>query len=242
AGNGMYLSTNSGASWTSIGTGITSTSIRSITFIGTDIFVGTQNGIFHSTNNGGSWTQANGGLTSLNVQSLTSFGTNLVAGAGFGLYVSTNSGGSWTTINTGLPSSFGIILPIIYTLGAVPFAGGTTIYAGTAGLGLWRRPASQFTSVDLLSPAVPEMFFLEQNYPNPFNPTTRIGFSIPHTSHVTLTVFDVLGNEVATLVNRNMNAGSYEVIFNAAGLASGVYFYRLQAEGLAQSRKLILQR
>ena len=88
----------------------------------------------------------------------------------------------------------------------------------------------------------PTSFALEQNYPNPFNPTTEIRFQISEVSHVTLKVFDVLGREVRTLVNENLQPGSYETTFNAIGLASGVYFYKLQSAEFVQTRKLMLLR
>jgi len=81
---------------------------------------------------------------------------------------------------------------------------------------------------------------LYQNYPNPFNPITSIEYSIPLDSHVSLKVYDILGNEVATLVNESILPGSYQVSFDASGLASGVYFYRLQTGIYSQSRKMII--
>jgi photosystem II stability/assembly factor-like uncharacterized protein len=89
---------------------------------------------------------------------------------------------------------------------------------------------------------LPEQFSLEQNYPNPFNPTTTIIYSIPSTAVVTLNVYDVLGNEVATLVNEEKTAGSFEVNFNAADLSSGIYFYKLQAGNFIDTKKMILLR
>ncbi len=83
-------------------------------------------------------------------------------------------------------------------------------------------------------------FSLNQNYPNPFNPTTKIKYSIPSESKTTLKVYDILGNEVATLVNSEKQAGTYEVEFNAASLSSGVYFYKLQSGGFLQTRKMIV--
>ena len=87
---------------------------------------------------------------------------------------------------------------------------------------------------------LPEQFSLEQNYPNPFNPSTTIKYSIPTSEFVTLKVYDVLGSEVATLVNEEKPAGSYEIDFNAAKLSSGIYFYILQAGSYTQTKKLIL--
>ena len=87
---------------------------------------------------------------------------------------------------------------------------------------------------------IPASFKLEQNYPNPFNPTTIIRFGVPERSNVILKIYDILGSEVTTLVNEEMDAGWYERNFNAIGLSSGVYIYRLEAVSIAeQSEKFI---
>ena len=93
----------------------------------------------------------------------------------------------------------------------------------------------------------PLTFSLAQNYPNPFNPVTTIRYSIPNVtlsgvegSRVQLKIYDVLGNEVATLENEYKSAGTYEVEFNAAKYTSGVYFYRLQAGSFVETKKMIL--
>jgi hypothetical protein len=87
-------------------------------------------------------------------------------------------------------------------------------------------------------------FMLEQNYPNPFNPSTVISYRLPVTSKVTLKVYDVLGNEIATLVNEEEPAGEYEVEFNASSgirnLVSGIYFYQLKAGSFVETKKMIL--
>jgi hypothetical protein len=103
---------------------------------------------------------------------------------------------------------------------------------------------SNIIETEILPPA---KFSLEQNYPNPFNPSTTIKYSIPDVGtglalSVQLIVYDVLGNEVATLINEEKPAGNYEVEFNASELASGLYFYQLKSEGLTQTRKMILIR
>jgi hypothetical protein len=90
--------------------------------------------------------------------------------------------------------------------------------------------------------AYPREFALCQNYPNPFNPATTISFSLPRKSFVSLKVFDALGREVAILLADELPAGTYARQWNAAGLASGVYFYRLQAGLFSETRKLILLR
>jgi hypothetical protein len=86
----------------------------------------------------------------------------------------------------------------------------------------------------------PSAFTLFQNYPNPFNPTTKIRYQIPELSKVKLTVYDVLGREVTTLVNEEKPAGVYEVEFDGANLPSGVYFYRIEAEKYSETKKFIL--
>jgi hypothetical protein len=89
---------------------------------------------------------------------------------------------------------------------------------------------------------LPDGFALAQNYPNPFNPTTKISWQSPIGSHQTIKVYDALGNEVATLVDEYREAGNYEINFNASGLVSGIYFYRLQAGSFVDTKKMILLR
>ena len=83
---------------------------------------------------------------------------------------------------------------------------------------------------------------LSQNYPNPFNPSTQIQFSVAHAGFVSLKVYDMLGREVATLISRDLSPQSYSVTWNAADLPSGVYFYKLDAEGNSVTKKMILMK
>jgi hypothetical protein len=83
-------------------------------------------------------------------------------------------------------------------------------------------------------------YYLSNNYPNPFNPSTEIAYQLPVSGHVTLTVFNMLGKEVTTLVNEEKIAGSYYIRFNADNLASGIYFYNLKTENYSQTKKMIL--
>ena len=87
---------------------------------------------------------------------------------------------------------------------------------------------------------LPNIFNLSQNYPNPFNPTTIISYSLPKSGNVTLEVFNLLGEKVATLVNEFEEAGSYKKTFNADMLSSGVYIYKLSAGSFVETRKMIL--
>ncbi len=96
------------------------------------------------------------------------------------------------------------------------------------------------TDVKSQSSSIPNEYFLSQNYPNPFNPVTAIKYSIPNEGFVSLKIYNVLGSEVATLVNEFKNAGSYNVSFNAENLSSGVYYYKLKSGTFVETRKMIL--
>ncbi|MDH3267375.1 MAG: T9SS type A sorting domain-containing protein, partial [Ignavibacteria bacterium] len=87
---------------------------------------------------------------------------------------------------------------------------------------------------------IPLQFSLEQNYPNPFNPSTTIEYTIPQNGFVSLKVFNVLGKEVATLVNGQNDAGNHKVEFDATSLNSGVYFYRIESRNFVETKKLVL--
>ncbi|HEY6626507.1 MAG TPA: T9SS type A sorting domain-containing protein, partial [Ignavibacteriaceae bacterium] len=89
---------------------------------------------------------------------------------------------------------------------------------------------------------LPLEYALEQNYPNPFNPSTKIKYSIAEDGLVKIAVFNMLGEEVATLVNTQQKAGRYEVNFNASGLSSGVYVYRIEAANYTASKKLMFMK
>ena len=96
------------------------------------------------------------------------------------------------------------------------------------------------TAVSPIENTTPSEYLLKQNYPNPFNPSTTISFSIPKTNFVTIKVYDVLGREVATLVNEEKSPGNYSVNFNASNLPSGVYFYRIQAGSYSVVKKMLM--
>ena len=106
-----------------------------------------------------------------------------------------------------------------------------------------KSAATTRLNLKVQSPESPKEFALGQNYPNPFNPTTVISFDVPTSSKVTLKVYNLLGQEVATLLNDvQLDAGEQSIQFDASKLTSGVYFYRIQAGGFVAVRKMVLVR
>lgn len=105
---------------------------------------------------------------------------------------------------------------------------------------LWFENLMNETAISESRQDQPDSFVLSQNYPNPFNPTTNIRFSLPRAVQVTVNVYNTIGQRIRTLVNRKMKAGSHSVMFNAGDLPSGVYIYRLKANGVSKSRKMLL--
>ncbi|NUM72698.1 MAG: T9SS type A sorting domain-containing protein, partial [Ignavibacteriaceae bacterium] len=134
------------------------------------------------------------------------------------------------------------------TGGATPpndgFFDATATYVGAFGSVNWTAGWSNFSPVTSIgddnSAEVITSYALGQNYPNPFNPSTNIRFTLPESANVKLSVFNTLGEKVAELVNSTMDAGVHEVNFNAAGLSSGLYIYRLEAGNVVLSRKMNL--
>ena len=118
----------------------------------------------------------------------------------------------------------------------------TYLFVGTADCRICRWPLPEITSVEKYTSEIPSQFELSQYYPNPFNPTTTIVFSLPKRSFVTLKVYDAIGREVSNLVSEELGEGKYSVPWNGKGLASGVYYYRLQAGEFVATKKLLLLR
>ncbi|MFA5010683.1 MAG: T9SS type A sorting domain-containing protein [Ignavibacteria bacterium] len=125
----------------------------------------------------------------------------------------------------------------------------TTTFVGAFGNTNWTAGWANFNpknyspapvGIQQISTEIPTVFRMNQNYPNPFNPSTKINFALPKSSFVSLKVFDVTGREVATLINGNLNVGTYEYDFNASKLNSGIYFYRINAEGFTATKKMML--
>jgi hypothetical protein len=129
-----------------------------------------------------------------------------------------------------------------------PFIGKSFSSTNQHNIGFWYvYRQSTITDIEREDETIPTVFKLEQNYPNPFNPSTIIKFGVPERSNVTLKIYDILGEEVKTLVNEEMEAGWHSKVFNAAEYSSGIYIYRIQAtqigrqaEAYVNTKKMIL--
>jgi len=136
-------------------------------------------------------------------------------------------------INQGTPNLCYIIIEMINPIGGIIVTLGSEMYIDDLQL-----------SMDMVSDVEDEfqplVFKLDQNYPNPFNPSTTISYQLPTSGQVTLKVYNILGDEVASLINEEKPAGSYEVKFDASQLSSGIYFYKLQTGSFIETKKMML--
>ncbi|NWF88478.1 MAG: T9SS type A sorting domain-containing protein [Ignavibacteriaceae bacterium] len=240
---GVYYSGDNGAHWETAGAELANYKLWSIITAGNNILAGTDtSGIFISTDEGATWNKVQTDFPNGQVRSFFKYGNYILAGLGFGwgIYLSTDDGLTWTFAGQGLPALYTFIVDID-TKGEYLFAaGGAT--------GFFRRPLAELgiTSVENFPNEIPFEYSLSQNFPNPFNPTTKMRYAIPLLRRdetgvsTTLKVYDVIGNEVATLVDEYKSAGNYEVEFDASNLASGIYLYKLQAGDFVEAKKMIL--
>ena len=113
------------------------------------------------------------------------------------------------------------------------------LLAGPGGHGVWRRPIAECRDAHAAKPSR-LTFVLDQNTPNPFDQTTTISYTLLHDEHIILTVSDIFGQEVATLIDEARPAGSYQAFFDGNALPGGLYVYRLRAGGITQSRQMLL--
>src|SRR5579883_180560 len=220
-GKGVYRSTNDGLNWDSAGNVPANINMYVIVANGNDLFVRTDSGAFRSTDNGDNWIAVNNGLPGRFIDVLMASNNVLFAGTdSAGVYISTNKGTNWISANDGLMNT---------TVLAFAIYGGN-IFAGTDS-GVYRRPLSDFgiSAVNEKPNDLPAQFSLQQNYPNPFSANTNVEYRIPNEEHVTLSIYNSLGEEVATLVNSESSAGTHSVQLSGNGLQNGIYFYRLAA-------------
>jgi hypothetical protein len=154
-----------------------------------------------------------------------------------GYLIKTDANGD--TLWTKLFLNRGLLSSVQTTDGGYIITGYTENHIGSPDVPLIKI-APEITSISANPQTFINSYQLQQNYPNPFNPTTTIEFALPKTARVTLKVHNVIGEEVAILVSEDLPPGKYEYTWDASGLASGVYFYRLEADDFIKSRKMLL--
>jgi len=251
--NYIFASGDGGATWERVDSGFTKilfstkdtgSVLASLYATGSHIVVGTRQwnqsalrlvsgGIYHIVHTGAGWTLVDSSLMGIQVHALVGTNSDFFAGTSKGVFHSTDHGSTWDNVSSGMADT--VVTSLTIAEGY--------LFAATSS-GIWRRPLSELTAVDIgvFSGSLLRGFRLDQNYPNPFNPSTTIRYGLPVKSHVTLTVFNTLGQEVATLVQGEKEAGYHEVKFEAYGLSSGVYFYRLIAGNFVHTRGLLVIR
>ena len=240
--SGIFTSTNNGDSWqnkASLNTG----EVNGFYKNQNNLYCFTNgDGIYKSTTDGSNWNKITTDVPAgVNIKSMVinSLGNIFIAATPAtingnfygGVYRSVNAGSNFVQINSGIADAFVnslVIDPAGYLLG------------GTQYFGVIRSKFSTTVDIRVISSVVPDKFELKQNYPNPFNPETKINFSIPIRSFVSLKVFDITGRVVSELVNSFEEAGTYSYSFNGGGLSSGIYFYKLTAGNISFTKKMML--
>ncbi|MBL0108594.1 MAG: T9SS type A sorting domain-containing protein [Ignavibacteria bacterium] len=235
--NGVILrSTNSGINWSQIPSG-TNSNLRSVAFAGTGTgYVCGYNGaILKTVNSGMNWISLTSN-TSNDLFAVIFINNSTGYSAGSGKIIKTTNGGNnWISQQILFTGDFYDIMFSNINTGWAAGQFGTINSTINGGVG-----------VKLISSEIPESFALHQNFPNPFNPVTKINYELPAsrgervTNYVSLTVFDILGNEIKSLVNAKQTAGSYEVDFDGKGLSSGIYFYKLSAGSFSETKMMTL--
>ncbi len=234
--------------WNQINNGLNDLNIYTLYTHKNNLYAGTHLGVFLSTNNGKNWEALNSEMQDFSISSIAIYDTTIFACNGYDVYSSSDNGAHW--INTRIK---GTSYQVIYASSLI--IQDTIVFAGTSINGIWSRKISDLvTEIEENDPPPVIQFSLSQNYPNPFNPTTNFEFRIPASTaggsdfpagsgasgFVSLKIYDVLGNEVASLVNEEKAAGTYKVNFNADNLSSGVYFYQLKAGKFISTKKMLL--
>lgn len=256
---GVYISANNGESWTQVNNGLKRDRVGNIDVMSIAISPaidgknylfasilndddGISTDIYYSDNFGSNWYKATTGLKGKQSYRNFAFYTNgsggnyIFTGASIHeFYRSSIENVNWELVNSkntlSVDARFGV-----NTLTVL----GDEIFVGTMGSGVWRRHLFDITGFEPERNALPYEYALDQNYPNPFNPLTKIKYSIPETDFVNISIYNVVGVEIAKLVNEVKQPGTYEVDFDGNNLSSGVYFYRMKCKNFSVTKKMLL--
>lgn len=190
--------------------------------------------IYISSDNGTYWTEKNNSIEHGTIFDITSLGNKLFAAASTGIYYLPDFNSEWINISENIP--IGGIDRIFYSIKIYK----DYILAGNI-LSVWKRPVFEITGIEKLHTENNHMsFVLEQNFPNPFNPVTTIKFILPKSNLVTIKLYDILGKEIALLLNEYKTEGVHQIELNASNLTSGIYMYTMLAGNHSLTKKLIL--
>lgn len=236
----MLKTTNAGVNWVNMQSPDTN-SLHSVSFCDpyNGVAVGVKGIIIVTTDGGDSWerkeswvdSDLNGAFFS-NPWTITAVGNNSTI-------LKSNNGGytfHWQENPGPLVTYYGVNFYNAYY--GITVGGGGKVLRTISGGG----DSTDVVGIQSISTTIPDKINLHQNYPNPFNPSTTITFDIPKNTYVTLKVYDMLGKEIAVLVNQNLTAGRYDYIWEAKGLSSGVYLYRLESAGQVFTKKMFLMK
>ena len=231
--SGTIITTSDAFNTWSAQTSPVTATLRSVIFADTlnGYILGDGGTILKTTDGGIAWKAQSSPAGSLNAIKLLNASEGWVVADSGKIFKTVDGGGHWLSQNTRVRSS----------LTSVDFVDGLHgVAVGADGVILVTKNGGVEAVIGRPIASVPGRVELQQNYPNPFNPSTMISYSLPGNNHVILKIYDVLGREVKTLVDEKQNSGSHNVIFQAADLPSGVYFYRLQAGMYSETKKLLL--
>lgn len=238
----IYKSTNEGINFTNVNTGLPGRIITSVNIHpdSSDVAVITYSGfgagkVYKTTNGSVTWENISGNLPDSPVNDALIYypGTStsiLFCAMDIGVFVSTNYGSSWQEMAEGLPNT--VAMHLDYHQGT------NKLRIGTHGRGVWEL--TNPIGIINYNNHLPSKYSLGQNYPNPFNPVTLIKYDIVKTGFVKLAVYDILGRELKSIVSQQQNPGTYTVQFDGSSLSSGVYFYKLTADGYSETKKMMM--
>ncbi|MDP4219472.1 MAG: T9SS type A sorting domain-containing protein [Bacteroidota bacterium] len=221
--DGVFFSADTGTTWGVTGLG-TNREIREFASTTTHLFAGADHhhGVYRSTDFGASWTSVNNGINFpyQTIGSLYGAGSNIFAcEVGGTVFYSSNNGDSWEDITGGLPSASSVVF----------VADGAYLFAGTSANGVWRRPLQDLLSVGFDPPKEYPSQRINGIHPNPCTSQTSIQCCIPTSEPVTLKIFDQLGREIITLLDKSPASGIFRVEWSVRNVPSGLYYVRLQS-------------
>jgi len=231
----ILRTTNGGISWTKQINGTTQSLLGvSFTDVNNGTAVGAGGTILRTTNGGTNWTEQTSVITTLYSVSFTDSNNGTAVGRYGTIFRTTNGGTNWTEqTRTG---TYNFLYGVSFTDANNGWAVGEigTILRTTNG-------GATFVEEGQID-EMPTEFLLSQNFPNPFNPSTSIQYAVSSRQFVKLTVYDLLGREIETLVNEEKPAGTYEITWYSENLPSGVYFYQLKAGSYLETKKMLLMK